>query len=98
MRRSVRELAARQAALRRRAVAEREAAAQEAQSIVISLAKVDRALRTIRRLAANPLLIAAGIALIVVFGRSRALRVAGAGIGLASTVLRIAVPVVLRLR
>ena len=97
MSRKAHELAARQTELRRRCAVERDAAAREAQNIAAGLARIDHVLSAAGRWASNPLIIAAGIGIAVLLGRSRALRTLGAGLGLLSTAARIGAPL-LRLR
>lgn len=97
MSRRVRELMARRAQLQRRCEEQRQSAAHEARNVVAALARVDRTLLLIGRWASNPLLIAAGVGIVLLLGRSRLMRALGAAAGVAAAVTRIALPL-LRLR
>lgn len=87
---------ARQAELRQRCVLEREQAAEAGESIAAGLARLDRGIAVVARWGSNPVVIAAGVGLLVLLGRSRSLRWFGTGLGVASTALRVVAPLLQR--
>lgn len=73
----VRELAARQADLQLRCAVQRRAVTQEVQGIEARFDSVDRAVKVARGALRNPVVIAAGIVALLVFGRLGGLRLLG---------------------
>lgn len=98
MSRASADLVARQAELRRRCAEQRERLAAAGQGIASGLERVDRRLAVVARWGSNPLVIAAGVGLLVLLGRSRSLRWLSAGVGTATTALRIVAPLLQRRR
>jgi len=82
-------LAVRREALRARCAVQRLHLADETRHLEGSLAKVDRAIDTVRRIASQPLLIAGGLAIIAMLGPKRLMRWAGRGAILLTTGRRI---------
>jgi hypothetical protein len=88
------ELTARQSELLSRSAVERDAMLYDLQDIGGTVARVDRILLVMQRSLLNPVMIAAGVGLLVVLGRSRSLRL----LGLVPAALRVAVPLLRRRR
>lgn len=68
-----RELAQRRAALQQRAAAERAAFAADFQHVYQSVSLVDRAIGLMSRLGARPVLVAAGVGVMLLLGPARAI-------------------------
>jgi len=68
-----RELSRRREALQQRAAAEREAFAADFRHVTESLSLADRAVALMRRLGARPVLVAAGVGVMLLLGPARAI-------------------------
>ena len=90
MTRSTRDLVEHHRALVNRCAAQREEAARHAGAVRAGVAGVDRGIERLRRWAVHPAVITAGIALIVMLGRSRPLRAIVTVLGLMPPILRVA--------
>jgi hypothetical protein len=90
MKGSTRDLTGRHEMLVRRCGAEREQAARYANELRAAAADADRRIARLKRWLFHPAALAAGLALLVVLGRSRSLRVMGTALGLMAPILRAA--------
>ena len=89
MRSRLQELAERQAALQLRSAAQRGAIAAEIDRAKARLATVDRVAVLVRAFALNPIVVAAGAAVLITVGRGRALQLVGRVLLLATTARRL---------
>jgi hypothetical protein len=83
------ELARREAALRLRCAVQRSEMARQVGGIEARLQSVDRVAMTARRLLLRPTVIAGGVVLLILLGRTRTFRVLGRGLVLLSAARRL---------